>query len=230
MEISFRLLNGLQPIQPQTYVTNSRITITEIKTNLSASLEKPLGNYKNIKLCYMGKFFKNDSEMISLENYKPGHPIIVSFSVPSPTNETQMNLETTEGQSLLSYNQNTELANYNVTNDQCLQKFGYSSQPSAGDKFSKIMAGQNLASKKHFESLLKRLQHENVLQKDSLKSVKDWNSLIIHIEEYWSQKSNGNARLRYSHLTDLNKNDRDEESRRADEDFVHQDAMMDQED
>lgn len=71
------------------------------------------------------------------------------------------------------------------------------------------MAGQNLVSKKHFESLLKRLQHENVLQKDSLKSVKDWNSLIIHIEEYWSQKSNGNARLRYSHLTDLNKNDGD---------------------
>jgi hypothetical protein len=127
MEISFRLLNGLQQIQPQTYATNSRITITEIKTNLSASLKKPLGNYKNIKLCYMGKFFKNDSEMISLENYKPGHPIIVSFSVPSPTNETQMNLETTEGQSLLSYNQKTELANYNVTNDQCLQKFGFSS-------------------------------------------------------------------------------------------------------
>jgi hypothetical protein len=120
MDISFRLLNGLQPIQPQTYAANSRITITEIKTNLSASLEIPVGDYKDIKLCYMGKFFKNDSDIISFENYKPGHPIIVSFSVPSPTNETQMNLETTEGQSLLSYNQITELANYNVTNDQCL--------------------------------------------------------------------------------------------------------------
>jgi hypothetical protein len=229
MEISFRLLNGLQPIQPQTYAANSRITITEIKTNLLTSLEKPIEDYKNIKLCYMGKFFKNDSDIISLENYKPGHPIIVSIPGPSLTDETQMNLETTEGQSLLSCNQKTPLTNYNVTNDQYLQKFGYSTQPTTGDKFSEIMAGQNLASKKHFESLVKRLQQSNVLQKDSLKSVQDWNSLMIHIQEYWSHKSHGNARLRYGHLTDL-KNDGDEESRRADDDFVGQYAMMDQED
>ena len=116
MEVSFRILNGLQEIQPQNYSANARITITEIKTHLLASLNKHINMFDRLKLCYMGKFFKNDYDTISIENYKPGHPIIVSFTPGTQSAESQMNLEATEAQPLVSYNLKSELTNYNVSN------------------------------------------------------------------------------------------------------------------